>query len=266
VRVLHVVDARAVPLPPPVDLGVALADAMLGPEAHAEQEREVRAEIADAIGRDVDWPVRVTLGAPASAIVAEAARVGAGLVVLGLQPHGRLARLAQDETAVHVARAAACPVLAVAAGLHAPPRRAMAAVDFSGASLDAARAALALLGGAGTLVLAYAPPLPLSDDEDGERRVHALGVEAAFAWLERELAAPPGVRVERVVLRGEPPCPVGRLVIDHAAHTGRRPAGGGQPAPRAPRAAGARSVTADVLRDGRVSVLVIPPVPGAPPR
>jgi nucleotide-binding universal stress UspA family protein len=259
VRVLHVVDTRAIPIPAPVGFGIALADAVLGPEAHADQERELRAGIGRALGRGVDWPVRVALGTPATAIVAEAARVGAALVVVGLQYHGRLARLAQDETAVHAARAAGCPVLAATAGLRAAPRRAVAAVDFSRASVGAARAALELLGGEGTLVLAYAPPLPMYDAEDGEHLVHELGVDAAFAWVERELAAPPAVRVERAVLRGRQPCPVGMLLLDHAAATGADLiAVGSRRHGRVERLV-LGSVTTDALRDGRVSVLVIPP-------
>lgn len=267
VHVLHVVDARAVPIPPPLDLGIALADAMLGPNAHAGQEREVRVGLERGLKRPVDWPVRIVFGTPAAAITEEAARVDAALVVVGLQHHGRLARMAQDETAVHVARAARCPVLAVTSGLRAPPRRAVAAVDFSRASVEAARAALALLADGGTLVLAYAPPLPLYNAEDGEHRVHELGVDAAFAWVERELAASPGltpgVRVERAVLRGSQPCPVGLLLLDHAAETGADLlAVGSRRHGRVERFV-LGSVTTDALRDGRVSVLVLPPAPDA---
>jgi nucleotide-binding universal stress UspA family protein len=63
------------------------------------------------------WPVEVVPGPTAAAIVAEADRVGAALITLGLRRRGPLARVLRDETALHVMRDAAAPVLAAPAGI-----------------------------------------------------------------------------------------------------------------------------------------------------
>jgi nucleotide-binding universal stress UspA family protein len=250
-----------------VDVAIALADDLLGPGAHAEQEQTVRDGLARALGRPVAWPVHVALGDPAAAIAGEAERCGAALVVVGLRCHGRLARLAQDETALRVMRAAACPVLAVTASLRGAPRRAAAAVDFTDASLAAARAALALVAAGGTLTLTYVEPAPLYRPDDGEHRVHELGVAAAFGWLEAELAAPARVRVERAVVRNPECRPPGLMLAEHAERTGADLLAVGTRRHGRVERFVLGSVTTDVARDGRVSVLAVPPGarPGARP-
>jgi nucleotide-binding universal stress UspA family protein len=258
-RAIHVVDTRAMPLPPPVDVAIALGDELVGAGVHAEQELEVRAGLARAVGRDVDWPVHLAIGRPAAEIEEAADRVGASLVVVGMQPHGRLARLGVDETVVALMRAGTRPVLGVSASLAGMPRRAHVAVDFTRASLGAARGALALLAPGGTLTLAYAPPLPLYDPEDGEHLVHSLGVDAAFAWFEGALGASAEVRVERAVLRGRQPCPPAELLLAHAEATGADLlAVGSRRHGRVERML-LGSTTADLVRAGRVSVLAVPP-------
>jgi len=258
-RAIHVVDTRAMPLAPPVDLAIALGDDLVGAGVHAEQELEVRAGIERAVGGAVDWPVHLALGRPAAEIGREAERVGAALVVVGLQPHARLARLGRDETVVALMRAGTRPVLGVAESLAGMPRRAHVAVDFTRASLGAARGALALIAPGGTLTLAYVPPLPLYDPADGEHLVHSLGVDAAFAWFERALAAPADVRVERAVLRGRQPCPAAELLLAHAEASGADLlALGNRRHGRVERLL-LGSTTTDVVRDGRVSVLAVPP-------
>ena len=259
VRAIRVVDTRSVPLPPPVDLAIALGDELVGADVHADQERAVRAGIERAVGGEVDWPVHLAIGRPAAEIEAEAERVGASLVVVGLQPHGRLARLGVDETVVGLMRVGTRPVLGVAASLAGMPRRALVAVDFTRASFGAARGALALLAPGGTLLLTYVPPIPLHDAEDGEHLVHSLGVDAAFAWFEGALGAPADVRVERAVLRGRQPCPPAELLLAHAEATGADLlAVGSRRHGRVERML-LGSTTADVARAGRVSVIAVPP-------
>ena len=69
----------------------------------------------------------------------------AHLVVMGTGPHGLRNRLFATETALGVIRRAPCPVLAVAPDAGATLRTVLVAVDFSPASLHAARHALSLL-------------------------------------------------------------------------------------------------------------------------
>ena len=258
-RAIHAVDTRGAPLPPPLDVAIGLADELVGPGVHAEQESEVRGALAAAVGGPVHWPVRVAIGTPAGVIVREAQRSGADLVVLGLRAHGAAGRAFQDETALLVMRRAACPVLAVGHTLDGLPRCVVVGVDFSRTSREAARLALDLLAPGGRLVLAYVSARPPVAPDDGEGYVHALGVAAAFAALVAELAPAAGVRVEDEVLEGRPRQMPAQRLLELAGRAGADLV-----------ALGSRrygrlerwllgSVTTDLARDGRVSLLVVPP-------
>ena len=104
VHVVSVVDTRPAPIPPPLDIGLAVGDAVGGAELHREHERAVRDELSGALGEPIAWPVRVMLGTPSTAIVQEAHHLGAVLIVVGLRRHGRLDRAVHDETALNVMR------------------------------------------------------------------------------------------------------------------------------------------------------------------
>ena len=265
VRVVHVVDTRSVPVPPPLDVAIGMADAVVGSEMHAEQCDAVRATLAAALGGPVDWPVRLGIGAPPSVIVREASHAGAGLVVLGLRRHGVLGRMLDDETALLVMRHAACPVLAVAPGLHELPRHVIAAVDFGRSSRDAARLARTLVAPGGTLTLAYVEGPPLSGRGDGAEHVQELGVRAAFAELRDELADDDDVRIETLTLAGHADRTVAEELLARAdaVHADLIALGTRRHGRLERWLLG--SVTTDAARDGRVSVLAVPPRPDASP-
>ena len=140
IHVVSVVDTRSAPIPPPLDIALAMGDAVIGPVVHKQQEEEVRSSLSTATGQAVAWPIRITLGTPAISIVKEARRVGAVLIIVGLRRHGRLERAVHDETAIKVMRNSSCPVLGIVSGTTTLPTRVLAAVDFSETSLIAARA------------------------------------------------------------------------------------------------------------------------------
>ncbi len=265
VQAVHALYTRGAPIPPLLDAALGLADELVGPELHDEQVAEMRRTLAAAVGAPIDWPVRVTIGPPAGVIVREARSAGADLVVLGLRRHGVAGRALQDETALLVMRRATAPVLAVAPGLDGLPQCVVVGVDFSRTSREAARLALDLLAPGGRLVLAYvSSPLAAASD-DGERYVHALGVAAAFAALVADLAPPAGVRVEHEALACGPRETPAQRLLELAGRAGADLV-----------ALGSRrygrferwllgSVTTDIARDGRVSLLVVPPAePVAP--
>lgn len=236
-----------------------LADDLLGAEPHEARKQELRAALGQQLGAIPDWPAHVRVGSPAGSIVREAEAIGAALIVVGLRRHGVGARAFRDETGLLVARAARVPVLAVGAGLETLPRKVVVGVDFSRASLHAARAALSVMDERGTLVLAYARPAARDDDEScegiGDREPSTAS--AAFERLRADLAAPAGITVESLVLIGDPAAELRTLaerdgvdlvaVGSHRHETNERWRLG--------------SVTADLLRDGRTSVLVVPPTP-----
>jgi nucleotide-binding universal stress UspA family protein len=151
------------------------------------------------------WPFAIHVGNRVDEIVTYAEHHGASLIVLGLGSHGVIARLLQRETALRVIRAARTPVLAVPSDAWGVPHSVLAAIDFTPSSEQAARAALELLGGEGTLYLTHVTPripIPQGDSRPwGEPAVtDVLGRLEAVA---RRLEPPPDVQVEFVSLHGE---------------------------------------------------------------
>jgi nucleotide-binding universal stress UspA family protein len=259
VHVITVIDTRSAPMPPPLDLAIGVADEAYGDTVHEEQKRELRIALSTMLGRTVDWPVEVKLGTPSHVIVETARRIGASLVVLGLRRHHAVDRAFNDETALNVMRTAPCPVLGVTPETKALPRRIVVGVDFSRASLAAARAARALVAEGGTLVLAYAaPPTESFLPDDGERVIHELGVAAALEWFAGELAAP-GLTIERAVLQHRPGQSVCEALMNRADDTPTDMLALGSVRHGRVERWILGSVTTDVARDGSYSVLVVPP-------
>jgi nucleotide-binding universal stress UspA family protein len=258
VHVLSVVDTRSAPMPPPVDLAIAMGDAIGGSELHRQQERSVRAELSGALDESIEWPVRIRLGTPATAIVQEAQHLGAALIVVGLRRHGRLDRAVHDETALNVMRAAACPVLGVVADATDLPRRILAAVDFSQGSLIALAAGRAVAGEGATFVLAYVKPMSGFLTDEGQARIHDMGVKAGFASLAQEMAEV-GVSFDHVVLHNASPQTPGEALLEYADEVGSDliTAGSVQHSRLDRWMVG--SVSAELVRNGRRSVLVVPP-------
>ena len=261
INVIHVVDTRSAPIPPPLDLAVAMGDAIGGSAVHMRQERDVRAALECTVGRSLDWPVQVILGTPAAAIAEEAKRIEAALIIVGLRRHGRIDRVLNDETALEVMRNAACPILAVVDGTTELPVRVLAAMDFSETSLIAAQAARAVVGGHASVVLAYVETLAAFMPDDGELVIHDLGVQSAFARTARALGehAVDHITVDSVVLHREHPRPPAELLLEYAS--GAKSdliAAGSMRHGRVDRWL-MGSVSTELVRDGRCSVLIVPP-------
>ena len=258
VNVISVMDTRSAPMPPMLDLAVGIADAAVGEGVHAEQVDRARDVVETAVGESIDWPVRVALGSPAAIIVQEARRLRASLVLVGLRRHGPLHRALQDETALSVMRRAECPVLGVADGTAGLPARALAAMDFSRASYAAARAAHAVMGEHPRIVLAYAPPMSFDLSDDGEALIHALGVEAAFKRARAELEDET-TTIDQVVLNRTMARPISAALLEYAdAMQCDLIAAGSARYGRLDRWL-VGSVSTELVRDGRRSVLVVPP-------
>jgi nucleotide-binding universal stress UspA family protein len=258
VHVVSVVDTRSAPIPPPLDIALGMGDALAGTELHREQERSVRAELSGALNDPVEWPVRIMLGTPSAAIVQQAHHLGAALIVLGLRRHGRLDRAVHDETALNVMRAATCPVLGVVAEMSELPRRVLAAIDFSEGSLVALRAGRAIAGDGATLVLAYVNPLNGFLADEGEATIHDLGVQAGFAKLVHELGEN-GVRFDHVVLHNAPPQSPAQALLEYADEVGSDVITAGSVQHSRLDRWMVGSVSAELVRNGRRSVLIVPP-------
>ncbi len=174
------------------------------PSLAEEMRHAVADQLASCCAESSGWSRETPAGAPAPEIVRIADARGSDLVVLGLRPHAFFDRLFRDETALSVMRHASMPVLAVTPLLTRLPRRIAVAIDFSRASIAAARAALTLLDDGGSLMLVYVEPPgePTSPAAEGFTTIYTQGVAAAFTRLRCELASRTNARIETVVLRG----------------------------------------------------------------
>ena len=153
-----------------------------------------------------DWPCALAVGARVDAIVDRARATGASFILLGLGAHGLGARFSLRETALRVIRAAEVPVLALPSDAWGVPHRALVAVDFTASSEHAARAALDLLGDDGTLYVAHVTPrlaIPQGDPRSWDEITKGEVIPKLEAMV-RRLDPSPGVRVEYVLLHGDP--------------------------------------------------------------
>jgi nucleotide-binding universal stress UspA family protein len=153
-----------------------------------------------------DWPYTLGVGPRVETIVERARETGASLILLGLGAHGVGARLTMRETALRVIRAAGKPVLALPSDAWGVPHSVLVATDFTASSEHAARAALELLGGEGTLYIAHVTPrvaIPQGDSRTWDE-ITTGAVIPKLEALVRRLDPSPGIRVEYVLLHGDP--------------------------------------------------------------
>ena len=153
-----------------------------------------------------DWPFSLGVGPRVETIVERARETGSSLILLGLGAHGIASRLNMRETALRVIRTAGKPVLALPSDAWGVPHSALVATDFTASSEHAARVALELLGGEGTLYVAHVTPrvaIPQGDSRTWDEITTGAVVPRLEAFV-RRLDPPPGVRVEYVLLHGDP--------------------------------------------------------------
>jgi nucleotide-binding universal stress UspA family protein len=105
-------------------------------------------ECAAATSKGISTDALVDIGQPGPVIVERAATLPADLIVMGTHGISGFQRLVLGSVTEHVLRKAACPVLTVRARAHVTARvpymRVLCAVDFSDASMNAARWASSL--------------------------------------------------------------------------------------------------------------------------
>jgi|GEM_PF-361133 len=208
-EILQVFDLRSYPVVPFLVEALGAADQLLGETAHDDQRLEVIAQLAGAAPTASHWPVHIGAGTPAVQIVTLAEKLNAALTLVGLRQHGRLDRITGDETTLHVQRRSSCAVLAVRAGSTGLARRIVAGIDFSRASVAAARAALdvATSDAEVTLVHAHAPTGGhVADDEYAV--VEELGIARALeevrAFLMNELPTASTVTIDTLAESARP--------------------------------------------------------------
>jgi universal stress protein E len=263
VSAVQVLDVSDLPLPTPLPAAFTFARDLIGDAPYADDAGARRKQFTDWLGDPNEWPVHISVGAAAYEVLRYAECQGAALIVMGLRHHSIVDRILRDETTLTVARLAHGAVLAVTPTLIGLPRRAIVGVDFGPASIRAARAALDVLGhrpsAEGTMLrLVYVDRSGVEgrhEDTAGEALIKRLGVDSAFEQLVRELAAPPGVHIECVTRHG---LPATELLACAGESRADLIAIGSLRHERLERWI-LGSVTTEVIRDGRCSILVIPP-------
>jgi nucleotide-binding universal stress UspA family protein len=185
-----------------------LAAMVLGDRAGALEGRLSALVEPEASRAGVAWESRVVRGGtvPHRAVVEEAGRLGAGLVVVGATRRGR----GLGSTAERVVRKAWCPVLVVRAGMALPPRRVVAPVDLSELSGRGFRDGLELvraLGDGHTAVVALFA-VGYLDPPAAEMRREGFGEDEMVARARGRLDAfvaahgPEGLAIESRVVCG----------------------------------------------------------------
>ena len=159
------------------------------------------------------WETRAFIGMPPDLINAIALKWKASMIVLGIGRHNRMDRIFGTETAVAVMRGARIPVLAVPQRVSTLPARAVAALDFTDASLTAAALAADLLADDGTLLVAHVCAFGGAKSKAGDLvDVYRAGARAKLDDAVRMLERRTKRRVEGVMLEGDP----GAILVSYA--------------------------------------------------
>jgi len=169
-----------------------------------ERRLDVEGMIQEAVG-DIRFPLEVRVGDAARELRAAALERHATLLVAGGGRHELPSRLLVGETALRVIARAPCPVLVVHGELPPVIDTVVAAIDLEPSSVEAARAALRLLGDRGTLHLVHVwqPVRELGRPPEDRQRAHSAALADRLERIAGLIETPPGVTVERTVLIGE---------------------------------------------------------------
>ena len=258
--VIRAFDVGAAPHAGRIAAMLATADALMGDALHESQRRAVRSAVLKVLGEPVAWPVHVHPGRPADVIVHEAAEREAALIVLGLRRHGMFDRVVRDETALNVVRRADCTVLAVTPALRARPATVVVGMDFTPASMAAARMAAMLVVAGGTLMLVHVRAGGDAPPPDAGAASPST-VDAAFDAVDADLGVPAGTVVVHLTPARAPGDGVATALLAIASeHQAELIAVGSRRHDWLDRAF-EESVSTELVRDGRRSVLVVPPPP-----
>lgn len=205
VEVVAVVETLATPT---TELGNGMA--FWTPELLQAEEAAVlstiRAQLAEVGGAAPEWTVTMRVGSPAPEIVRVAAERGATMILIGFGRHSRAGRWLWGSTTERVVHLSHVPVLAVPADATPRLRRAVAAIDFSDFSLDAARGVADLLAPGGEIHLLHVVWAPRAEGAIGLGewdRTYRAGAATRLARIAQRLEEEAEVSVRFHVAAGE---------------------------------------------------------------
>jgi nucleotide-binding universal stress UspA family protein len=199
------VDVKVVTVVDRVPLPFDDADLQLISDIEANLKRDTLSTVTHQVtlGGSDNWPIDLETGNPAERISAFAAKSDASMIVLGLGGHGVAARLFGSETALRLVRISSTPVLAVGPEFRTEPRRILVAMDFSEASIEAARLALDFADKNATMVLAHCVPWSRNEYVPEKWfRSHELAIAAELSRVTRWLDADKKLRISHRILYG----------------------------------------------------------------
>jgi nucleotide-binding universal stress UspA family protein len=257
--VVQVFDPTPYAPPGPIPTMVIFAEALIGPSVSEERREQLKRRIEEICGEPVSWPIEIVFGTPVLCLTSEAERRSSDLIVLGLHTRGKFERLLGADTSIKVMERVDIPVLAVTPSLSGVPKNILVAVDFSQASLRAAKLASQLVSDDGRVTLAYVQPavttIPLATT-DGDELNPPQEIQAAFDTLTQEIISTRSVAIETTPLEGAP----AHALISHAEAISADLIAVGSQRHNFLERLFVGSVTREIVKDGRRSVLMVPPI------
>ncbi len=173
----------------------------------ARQQRHVdclRQRVNRAVGISGHFTVEVSVGRRSRVLAREARTRAAAIMLTGIGQLGTDARVPTEDATLQLVLESDIPVVAVPAASSLLPRRCLIALDFGSASQWAARAALLLLDGPSTLILANVQPPHDAMGDAAWHDTYAERVACLLATTATKLASAGDVVIETVHLHGQP--------------------------------------------------------------
>jgi nucleotide-binding universal stress UspA family protein len=174
-------------------------------EAEEGQREALRRQVESQVHRIAGeqfpaWTIIVRDGDPATELSRTSAELGARALVIGVRHRHLADRLFGRETALRLLHQCRVPLLIVPAGFAHLPRRVVVAIDFSAASLHAARTAFSLFETISEVSLMHVTPSPVPTPQlyGSWREWLDEDMTRGFAWAQAELALAPGIKVKTV--------------------------------------------------------------------
>jgi nucleotide-binding universal stress UspA family protein len=205
--------------------------------------------------------IEVLDGPSARAVVDAAAACSARVIVIGAGGHTMAERHIFGESALQILSLSDRPVLIVPSdAVAAPVSVAVVAVDFSPASLRAARAVFPMLSEHGRLRLVHVRTRDnlKMESSGGRDEVYEDRAVELFKQFQRQLPSRPGVTVDVTSLRGDPT----ERLIEFAAGCHAGLIACGRLAHSFVERLFVSSVSSDLVRRAACPVLVVPELPG----
>ncbi len=184
-------------IPPPLEMDEMRRVQMLD---------DIRRTISISASGDPNWSTEALLGSPARMLADEARTRHAAVLVMGIGRHNPLDRLFGTETTLATLRESTVPVLAVGMAFPRVPTHAVIGMDFSAASLQAARLSMCLLQCEGRITLVHVRPRfehPTADWQAWDAE-YSRTLPPLFEQVRQYLNPPDTMHLETVIVRGDP--------------------------------------------------------------